>query len=206
MIADHVMKVHMNLQREKLEGEIDTNLLKRYIAYCRQRCTPCLSNTAAEILQSHYVNIRASIHTRDSNSSKQSAIPITVRQLEAIIRITESLAKMAMSPVATEEHVNEAIRLFKVSTLEAALSGAVGSESVSPEMMEEVNAAEALLKKRLPIGSRISMQHLLQEFEYKQVFFLFFFKLIFGCLLIQFKCTEIKSIRSSKSGEHSRST
>jgi len=45
------------------------------------------------------------------------------RQLEAIVRISESLAKMSLSPFATEIHVDEALRLFQVSTLEAAMSG-----------------------------------------------------------------------------------
>jgi len=44
-------------------------------------------------------------------------------QLEAIIRISESLAKMSLSPVASEEHVDEAVRLFKVSTMQAVQSG-----------------------------------------------------------------------------------
>jgi DNA replicative helicase MCM subunit Mcm2 (Cdc46/Mcm family) len=44
-------------------------------------------------------------------------------QLEAIIRITESLAKMTLSPVATEAHVDEAIRLFRQSTMDAVQSG-----------------------------------------------------------------------------------
>lgn len=48
------------------------------------------------------------------------------RQLEAIVRISESLAKMTLSPEATADHVNEAIRLFRASTLDAAKSGLVG--------------------------------------------------------------------------------
>ena len=43
------------------------------------------------------------------NANARSSIPITVRQLEAIIRITESLAKLSLSPVAGEKHVDEAI-------------------------------------------------------------------------------------------------
>ena len=35
-------------------------------------------------------------------------------QLEAIIRMSESLAKMELKPFASITHVNEAIRLFKV--------------------------------------------------------------------------------------------
>lgn len=41
---------------------------------------------------------------------------LKVRQLEAIVRIAESLAKMQLSPFATKRHVEEAIRLFKVLT------------------------------------------------------------------------------------------
>lgn len=45
------------------------------------------------------------------------------RQLEAIIRIAESQAKMRLAPFATEADVDEALRLFQVSTLDAASSG-----------------------------------------------------------------------------------
>jgi DNA replication licensing factor MCM5 len=43
--------------------------------------------------------------------------------LEAIIRISESLAKLTLSPIANEQHVEEAIRLFKYSTMDAVQSG-----------------------------------------------------------------------------------
>lgn len=166
------MNVHMNTAQEAREGELDITVLKKYISYCRLKCSPILTKGASEALKNHYVSIRSSVRNnnnrvRANGGSSSSAIPITVRQLEAIIRISESVAKMALSPYATEEHVAEAIRLFKVSTLEAALSGAVTSESLSPEVMKEVSAAEALLKRRLPIGSRTSYQKLLQECQFK---------------------------------------
>lgn len=47
------------------------------------------------------------------------------RQLEAIIRMSESLAKMRLAPFATESDVDEALRLFQVSTLDAAMSGSL---------------------------------------------------------------------------------
>lgn len=47
------------------------------------------------------------------------------RQLEAVVRIAESLAKMKLQAVAGEEEVDEALRLFQVSTLDAALSGSL---------------------------------------------------------------------------------
>ena len=56
---------------------------------------------------------------------------IFCRQLEAIVRIAESLAKMSLSPFALESHIDEALRLFKVSTLDAALSGSLSGKSIS---------------------------------------------------------------------------
>ncbi len=62
------------------------------------------------------------------------AVPITVRQLEAIVRISESLARMQLQPVATEAHVREAIDLFKTSTMDAVKSGAVGQRPMPDDI------------------------------------------------------------------------
>ena len=43
--------------------------------------------------------------------------------MESIIRISESLAKITLSPIVLENHVDEAIRLFNVSTLNAVNAG-----------------------------------------------------------------------------------
>lgn len=57
---------------------------------------------------------------------------LVVRQLEAIIRIAESLAKMRLKPFASEEDVDEALRLFQVSTLDAARTGNLSGNHISP--------------------------------------------------------------------------
>lgn len=44
--------------------------------------------------------------------------------------------------VATEEHVAEAIRLFHVSTLDAARSGITANLVVTPEMRAEIQVRE----------------------------------------------------------------
>lgn len=46
------------------------------------------------------------------------------------MRIAESLAKMKLQAVAGEEEVDEALRLFQVSTLDAALSGSLSGVCV----------------------------------------------------------------------------
>jgi DNA replication licensing factor MCM5 len=94
-----------------------------------------------------------------------SVVPITVRQLEAVVRIAESLAKMTLSPVATEEHVNEAIHLFQVSTLDAASSGVGGAENLSPQMVQQIGTVETLLKRRIAIGSKANLAQIVREFD-----------------------------------------
>lgn len=90
-----------------------------------RRCGPRLSPEAGEKLKNRYVMMRAGTREHEKDSEKRLSIPITVRQLEAVIRISEALAKMQMQSFATELHVNEALRLFQVSTLEAAMSGSL---------------------------------------------------------------------------------
>ena len=94
-------------------------------------------------------------------ANARSSIPITVRQLEAIVRITESLAKLTLSPIATEEHVDEAIRLFLASTMNAVTQG---EGQGSRELMEEVGKVEEELRRRLPIGWSTSLSTLKREF------------------------------------------
>lgn len=71
------------------------------------------------MLQNLYVKDRASSKDQRLNK-KTSGIPITVRQLEAIIRLSEAVSKIYLDPVVTTRHVEEAHRLFKISTLNAA--------------------------------------------------------------------------------------
>ena len=59
----------------------------------------------------------------EDDSAGGAAVPITVRQLEAIVRIAESLARMQLKPVAGPEHVDEAIYLFNQATVDALKSG-----------------------------------------------------------------------------------
>jgi DNA replication licensing factor MCM5 len=69
-----------------------------------------------------------------------SVIPITVRQLEAIVRLSESLARMSCTPDVTDVHVREALRLFRVSTLDAASTGLDidGSTVSDPDFISKV--------------------------------------------------------------------
>ncbi|KAL5592432.1 hypothetical protein FOBRF1_013458 [Fusarium oxysporum] len=161
-MAKHILGIQMNGRGadEMVESDIPIDKMRRYITYCKTRCAPRLSPEAAEKLSSHFVSIRRQIHDAEIETNTRSSIPITIRQLEAIVRITESLAKLTLSPVATEAHVDEAIRLFLCSTMDAANQG---SSRGSRELNDEVNRLETELKRRLPIGWSTSLSTLRRE-------------------------------------------
>jgi len=106
----------------------------------------------------------AAMHEKDTGH--KTTIPITVRQLEAIIRISESLAKMRLCAFATEADVDEALRLFQVSTISAAMTGSLaGAEGfVSEEDEEMLNRIEKQMKRRFVIGSQVSEHAIVQDF------------------------------------------
>ncbi|KAJ2928801.1 hypothetical protein H1R20_g8207, partial [Candolleomyces eurysporus] len=169
MIAKHVMNIHMNKPNENGEdvGEIDLDKMKRYIAYCKAKCAPRLSAEAQEMLSSHFVSLRKQIQQVERDNDERSSIPITVRQLEAIIRISESLAKMTLTPVVKVHHVEEAIRLFKFSTMDAVAAGSADGLSRS-ELNDEMNKIEQEIRRRLPVGWSTSYQSLIKEFVTQQ--------------------------------------
>ncbi|PSN74769.1 DNA replication licensing factor mcm5 [Corynespora cassiicola Philippines] len=162
-IAKHVMGIAMGGRgvEETVEAEIPIEKMKRYITYCRQKCAPRLSPEAAEKLSSHFVSIRRQVHASEVNANQRSSIPITVRQLEAICRITEALAKISLSPVADVSHVDEAIRLFLASTMDAVTQG---EGQGSRELMDEANRCEEELRRRIPIGWQVNLSTLKREF------------------------------------------
>lgn len=149
------------------DARLDINSLKRYIAYARTRASPRLSAEGAELLRTNYVSIREQMRAKQLGDDDESGtVPITVRQLEAIVRISESLAKMTLDSIVTERHVTEAIRLFKVATLDSANAGSIQSAegALRPDVRQEVQRVEAALKRRLAIGSMASERRLIDHF------------------------------------------
>ena len=121
------------------------------------------------MLSSHFVSLRQQVQRVEQDNDERSSIPITVRQLEAIIRISESLAKMTLSTTVQNHHVEEAIRLFKFSTMDAVSAGSVEGLSRG-ELNQEITRIEKEIRRRLPVGWSTSYQSLVKEFVSGQGF------------------------------------
>ncbi|KAI8927661.1 MCM2/3/5 family-domain-containing protein [Entophlyctis helioformis] len=184
-IARHVVGVHMNTRQstsDTHESDFDIQRMRSYLSYCKSKCAPRMSEQAAQKLSSHFVEMRGKVRSLDADaaanrasatstggsyggsasSAAKTAIPITIRQLEAIIRVAEALAKMTLSPVATEQHVDEAIRLFNHSTMNAVQSGMVDGQTRG-KMTDEVQRIEDLIRRRFAVGSSMAERRLKDE-------------------------------------------
>src|SRR3989339_328788 len=83
-IASHVLEEH---QQEVVRDVIDQKLVRKYVAYAKQKFKPKLSDEAADEIKQFYLKIRNQSTRTDSETKP---IPITARQLEGIIRLAEA--------------------------------------------------------------------------------------------------------------------
>ncbi len=72
---------------------------------------------------------------------------------------------MTLSPVATEKHVDEAVRLFNISTLHAIQSGNSGEGGLNPIFIQEVEKIQNYILKRVGRGVEISYNGLKNSLE-----------------------------------------
>lgn len=103
-LARHILKTH---KEDTLPMEIEPELLRKYIAYARKNIHPKLTDQAMKVLEEFYVSMRSSATDEDS------PVPITARQLEAIIRLAEASARVKLKNKVEAEDAKRAIRLAK---------------------------------------------------------------------------------------------
>jgi replicative DNA helicase Mcm len=106
-IATHVLLEH------KEEGEkqiIERELFRKYIAYAKQKFKPKLTNEAVDQIKRFYVGLRNAPVAAEGASKP---IPISARQLEALIRLSEASARTRLSNVVTKDDAKRAINLIK---------------------------------------------------------------------------------------------
>jgi DNA replication licensing factor MCM5 len=150
MLCKHMIGLHSGQVQDTPEGPLPVLELRKYLSYCRDRCDPRVSPEAAETLKNAYVSFRQAM------KSEAQSLPMTVRQLEAIIRMSESLAKMELRDDVSTSHVDEALRLFKVSTLDTANKdrGDIGLNNFTDEQKDQLRQAEEQVRRLVPRGAR----------------------------------------------------
>ncbi|KAI1408307.1 DNA replication licensing factor mcm2 [Hypoxylon sp. FL1857] len=102
--------------QQKKEGEIPQELLRKYILYARDHCQPKLLHMDEDKVARLFADMR-----RESLAT--GAYPITVRHLEAIIRISEAFCRMRLSEYCSAQDIDRAIAVT--------VDSFIGSQKVS---------------------------------------------------------------------------
>ena len=107
LIATHVLLEHQT------QGEsmfIPRELFRKYVAYAKQKIKPNLTDDAIKELREFYVNLR---NSAVSSESALRPIPISARQLTALIRLAEASAKLKLQKNVTKEDAKIAIEIVR---------------------------------------------------------------------------------------------
>jgi len=101
-LAGTILQNHID--PEETDAEIDQKTLRKYIAYAKKNVRPQLTEEASQKIQEFYVNMRS--------KGDEGSVPITARQLEALIRISEAAARAQLKEKVDISDAEKAIDLL----------------------------------------------------------------------------------------------
>ncbi|MFO7793465.1 MAG: minichromosome maintenance protein MCM [Candidatus Nanohaloarchaea archaeon] len=101
-LANQILSNHR--EPEEQDAEIDKQQLRRYVAYAKKNVRPDLTEEASDKIQEFYVSMRS--------SGDEDSVPITARQLEAMVRIAEASARAQLKDEVEEEDAQRAIDIL----------------------------------------------------------------------------------------------
>ena len=106
-IATHVLHEH---KQDAKYDIIERDLLRKYISYSKQKFNPVLTDEAIDEMKKFYVNLR---NQPTFSDVAVKPIPISARQLEALVRLAEAHARIRLSKKVTKKDAKVAIDLMK---------------------------------------------------------------------------------------------
>jgi replicative DNA helicase Mcm len=140
-IADHILKVHhvgeliVQHRKQPIPGvddefiarelapvtpDIDPVMMRKYVAYAKRTCYPILSDDAKKALITYYLRLRG---LADTNKP----VPVTARQLEALVRLGEASARIRLSPTIDGEDAERVIHIVDTCLRQVAYDAESGA-------------------------------------------------------------------------------
>ena len=164
-IALHVLETAH--KEETYKSDISVEFMRKYIAYAKQKVKPKLSKAAVTEIKDFYVNLR---NSGKAGEDEVKAIPISARQLEGLVRLTEASAKLRLDDKASKEDARRAIELLKHCLMEVGFdyeTGQIDMDRISSGITassrnrilvikEIINNLDGSGVKHIPIESIIS--------------------------------------------------
>jgi replicative DNA helicase Mcm len=168
-IADHVLKEH---QYEMPESLIEPELFRKYVAYAKQRIKPELTKEAVEELKNFYVELR---NKPVSSESAMRPIPISARQLQALVRMSEALAKLRLSEKVLKSDAQEAIEIMKYYLMQVGYDyesktfdiDKVSGKFSSSQRNKILTVKEAITALASKMGKEIPIEEIEEELQDK---------------------------------------
>jgi replicative DNA helicase Mcm len=148
-MAQFILELHKNNVEKP---EIETKLLRKYFAYSRQNIFPKLTDAAIEELRDYYLKMRSSAG-QDAKS-----VPISARQLEGLVRLSEACARLRLSDKVTKKDAKKAVELMDYCLRQVAFDEKTGTFDVD-RISSEISASAR--------NKLITMKELIQELEMK---------------------------------------
>jgi replicative DNA helicase Mcm len=181
-IASHILKVHQRGELrshespEKVSGidvveimresdqvvpSMDRDFLRKYVAYSK-RLIPIMSNEAVRVLEGYYVSIRK------LGEGESESVPITARQLEALIRLSEASARARLSPLVGAEDANRAIKIVDYYLSKVASDGGkrdidIIATGTSRSQRENIYVLRNLVQQLSDERRGVSVEELIQK-------------------------------------------
>lgn len=164
-IAAHVLLEH---RKAGAKSPIEPDLLKKYISYAKQKIFPELSEKAVEEIKNYYVELRNAPAVRED---LVRPIPISARQLEALIRLSEACARARLSKKVTKEDARRAIEIMHFYLLQVGFDKETGTIDIdriatgipASERNKIVLVRETITTLESRIGKMIPINELLAE-------------------------------------------
>ena len=158
-IASHVLELQQ--KPDSLVPELSPEILRKYILYVKQKIFPVLTDGAIQEIKSFYVSLR---NTTQKGDEAIRPIPISARQLEAIVRLAEGVARIRLSNKITVKDAKRAINLLRHCLMQVGVDPETGQididriswtpASVRGKIMsvkEIINLLEQKVGKQIPI-------------------------------------------------------
>ena len=169
-IANHVLSIYQKKEKTII---LERDLFRKYVAYAKQKVKPILGDEAVKEIKDFYVKMRNMPVTADSGGMK--SIPISARQLEALVRLSEAHAKMRLSKKVTKEDARVAIDIIKFYLNQIGRDPETGSFDIdriavgvsSSQRSKVIILRETLTKLEERLGKFIPEEEIAKELEGK---------------------------------------
>jgi replicative DNA helicase Mcm len=169
-IASHVLALY---QKNDRINPVERDIFRKYVAYAKQKIHPILSDEAVKEIREFYVKMRNAPVTADTTGNR--AIPISARQLEALVRLSEAHAKMRLSKRVTKDDAKIAIDIIKYYMMQVGYDSETKSFDIdriaigvsSSQRSKVILLRETISKLEERLGKFIPHEELEKELEGK---------------------------------------